>query len=431
MAERINFTKAAIDNLPLPPAGRRAYYGDTKIKGLQVAVTDKGSKTFVVYKKIGGKPTRIKLGTFPDLAVARARKLAEVQLGKIAEGINPQAEKQRREAEKVTLTEAFESFLIARKGLRPKTVKDYRQIVTKALQDWKDKPLQSITPAMVADRHRKLGTQNGEAYANLTMRCFRSIWNFAADYYSDEDGRSWLPGNPVRRLSKQRAWYRDKRRRGHIQPHQMPAWFKAVRALQDEPAGSSAETVGDYLTLLILTGLRRSEAAELTWDRIDLKARTLTILDTKNYEDHVLPLSDALMELLQQRDRAAAKLAEDTKQERSSYVFPGRNKGGYLKEPRPQMQRVIEASGVSFTLHDLRRTFVTVAEGLDIPAYALKRLLNHKMSNDVTARYIVTDVERLRRPMQEITDHVLACAEKSPQSPGDGEVEQAAQPEAI
>jgi hypothetical protein len=40
----------------------------------------------------------------------------------------------------------------------------------------------------------------------------------------------------------------------------------------------------------------------------------------------------------------------------------------------------------------------------------LKRLLNHKMANDVTAGYIVTDVERLRAPMQRITDFILQAA---------------------
>jgi integrase len=61
----------------------------------------------------------------------------------------------------------------------------------------------------------------------------------------------------------------------------------------------------------------------------------------------------------------------------------------------------------TFTLHDLRRTFITVAESLDIPAYAIKRLVNHKLSGDVTAGYIVGDVERLRAPMQRITDYLL------------------------
>ena len=59
------------------------------------------------------------------------------------------------------------------------------------------------------------------------------------------------------------------------------------------------------------------------------------------------------------------------------------------------------------TVHDLRRTFITIAESLDISAYALKRLMNHKMNGDITASYIVTDVERLRKPMQKITDYIL------------------------
>jgi hypothetical protein len=55
-----------------------------------------------------------------------------------------------------------------------------------------------------------------------------------------------------------------------------------------------------------------------------------------------------------------------------------------------------------------------VAESLDIPAYALKRLLNHKMSGDVTAGYIVSDVERLRKPMQQIADFLLSAASVKP-----------------
>lgn len=78
------------------------------------------------------------------------------------------------------------------------------------------------------------------------------------------------------------------------------------------------------------------------------------------------------------------------------------------------MAKVIKESSISFTIHDLRRTFLTVAESLDIPAYAVKRLANHKMSNDVTAGYIVTDVERLRQPMQKITDYILKCAGYKP-----------------
>jgi hypothetical protein len=65
---------------------------------------------------------------------------------------------------------------------------------------------------------------------------------------------------------------------------------------------------------------------------------------------------------------------------------------------------------VPFCIHDLRRTFATIADSLDIPGYALKALLNHKGGSDVTAGYVVASTERLREPMQKITDYVLRCA---------------------
>lgn len=78
----------------------------------------------------------------------------------------------------------------------------------------------------------------------------------------------------------------------------------------------------------------------------------------------------------------------------------------HLVEPKTAVARVVALSGISFTPHDLRRTFITIAEGLDIPAYALKRLLNHKQAGDVTAGYIIPNTERLREPMQRITDFI-------------------------
>jgi len=120
--------------------------------------------------------------------------------------------------------------------------------------------------------------------------------------------------------------------------------------------------------------------------------------------DHTLPLSDFLYDLLQQRNNNAI----------NEFVFQRANGTGYICEQRKQIAKVIKESGVSFTIHDLRRTFLTIAESLDIPAYAVKRQANHKMSNDVTAGYIVADVERLRQPMQKITDYILKCTDYKP-----------------
>lgn len=180
------------------------------------------------------------------------------------------------------------------------------------------------------------------------------------------------------------------RRKTFIKAHELAPWYQGIQALENA-------ILRDYLLLIIFTGLRRQEAAKLQWSQVDFKAGTLTITDTKNHETHILPLSDYLHSLLLKLHRNAA----------SAFVFPGPGAGGHIIEPHKQIAKVVKETGSHFTVHDLRRTFITVAESLDIPAYALKRLLNHKMQNDVTAGYIMTDTERLRKPMQQITDFLL------------------------
>jgi integrase len=204
--------------------------------------------------------------------------------------------------------------------------------------------------------------------------------------------------NPVTRAMK-RAWYRVERRQTVIKPHELEAWVQAVLNLP-------GEDIRDYFMLVLLTGLRRQEALGLTWDDVDLAGRTLVVRDPKNRRDHQLPLSDYLFDLLQRR-RA---------QSQSVHVFADQL-GRRLSNFRYAQAAVEKASGVSFSIHDLRRTFATIAESLDIPAYGLKRLLNHADGADVTAGYIVANVERLREPMQRITDYVLRLSGIKPTAP--------------
>jgi integrase len=249
---------------------------------------------------------------------------------------------------------------------------------------------------MVAKRHRDLG-ERSQARANIAMRVLRALFNFAAGEYEDENGQSLILENPVNRLSHTRAWYRVDRRKSVIKAHDLAKWYHALLSVKKDNEGYQHSTICDYLLVILLTGLRRTEAMQLKWENIDFDARSLTVMDTKNHENHELPLSDHLYDLLKNRHEEAY----------SPYVFPGDGKRGHIIEPRKTMNKITECCGVTFTLHDLRRTFITIAESLDIPAYALKRLLNHKMNQDVTAGYIISDIERLRRPMQMVTDYLM------------------------
>jgi integrase len=369
---------------------------DAKTPGLLVRVTDKGVKSFTVYRRINGRPQRVKLGRYPDMSIEQARNSARQTLGLIASGVDPIAKRRADKVRGVTLGEVFESYL---KGhdLKPGTVRDYRRVMAEAFPDWLDKPMLAISKDMVERRHQMRG-ERSKARANNAMRVLRALFNFAVARYEDAEGQPLLKDNPVKRISSTRAWYRVERRQSLIKDYQLSAWFRAVQGLKAERDRGKADMARDYFLLIIFTGLRKEEAAKLRWANIDFEACTFTIRDTKNRDVHVLPLPSFIYDLLSERRQDVT----------SPYVFPGIGDSENPCDLRYWIDKVTAESGIKFTLHDLRRTFITTAESLDISVYALKRLLNHRIDrSDVTAGYIITDVERLRKPMQKINDHLL------------------------
>ena len=378
--------------MPTSTSVRLCY--DTQLRGFGLRV-GRASKTYFAEKRVNGKTRRVTIGRHGVFTCEQGRREALRLLGRMASGHDPNADKLAAKAQGVTLDGAFEAFLEVRHHTE-KTAYTYRRLMEVVFADWRDRPLAAITKDMVVKRHADVTSHRGPAYANLAMRLLRSVWNFAAAQFEDANGNPLIPENPVNRLSRLRAWNRVRPRETVIKPHQLPTWYRAVSNLRSSRASDKAEAVRDYLLLLLFTGLRREEAARLRWEDIDFEARTMKIPVTKNHESLTLPMSSFLLDLLTER-RACTN---------GVFVFPGNGAAGHLVEPRKQVAKIRAESGVQFTLHDLRRTFITVAESLDVSAYALKRLVNHKTGGDVTAGYIVHDVERLREPMQKIANHL-------------------------
>ncbi|MCP3680232.1 MAG: site-specific integrase [Gammaproteobacteria bacterium] len=157
-----------------------------------------------------------------------ARKQAQIILGKIATGIDPIAEKQAQHYYGITLAQAFEDYLQARKSLKASTALDYRRGLNQVLSDWMDKPLTSITKEMIVKRHTEHGEKRSQARANLAMRILRAIFNFAINEYEDAKGKPVISDNPVKRLSHARSWYRIERRHSVIKRHELATWYEGL-----------------------------------------------------------------------------------------------------------------------------------------------------------------------------------------------------------
>lgn len=394
-------TKSYIDRLPLPKVGAtgkasQTIYRDGALPGFGILVGSGGTKSFFVETRISGRVRRVSIGKYGHLTPVQARIKAQEFLGSIVLGNDPAAEKRAVTAKATTLGAAFEDYLLTRKDLKPGTIKNYRKCVDGCLSDWLQTRLIDITKDMVQKRHSDIG-KTAPARANNTMRVLRAVFNHALAKYEDAKGKPVITLNPVERISRTRAWYPIERRRTLIKPHELPSFFKATEKL-------AYDVTRDYIHFLLFTGLRKSEGANLRWSDVSLEDRTFTIPDTKNKEPHTLPLSDYLFDLLKRRkDEGSDRI----------WVFPSPMLDGPLRDPKQAMAQVGEGMGKHVTFHDLRRTFITIAESLDIPAYALKQLLNHRNPNDVTAGYIIADVNRLRVPMEKIASTIKLYGEQN------------------
>ena len=400
-----SITRTQVDRIKTPRSGL-LFVRDIDQPGFGVKVTISGTKSFFVESRIRGKNrTRRKvIGRYPidadegirEHAIVTAKSKALVYLSHFQQGNDPIGDGKviADDDHNPTLQRIFDDY-VATKALKPSTVDDYNKVLKWGLSDWLNVHVVEIDRDDVLKRHQTLGKRS-HAQSNYALRLLRALFNFAIERYRDARGRPVITDNPVILLSRVKAWHRIPRRRTVIKRHELPAWIKAVRALEGVRGSTAAPVVRDYLQFLLFTGMRRTEAATLRRKDIDLKDSTFVAPETKNWSDHALPMSGPVREILTRRLN-----------EPGPWAFPNVASSGPIEDVRHWTLKVQDASGVTFTLHDLRRTFTTVAESLDLSGYTLKRLLNHKINDsDVTSGYIVSDVERLRSPMDRIASRL-------------------------
>jgi len=404
------FTQRFINSLP--ETDTLTVYFDTDLTGFGIYTKGK-TKTYFVKSRVGKKQIKITIGRASLFTLAEARVEAKAKLSQMASGIDPVAVKRAEEVAETTLEKAMEKYLETR-SLKPGTVLTYNKLFRLYMSDWLKKPISSITKEMIAQRHKRVSTNNGSAPANNLMRTFRAVYNFAR---SLSDGA--IPENPVSRLTETRQWNKVDRRRTFLKSHELQHWYNAATKIQNF-------MIRDYLLLILFTGLREKEGLNLTWEHVDMQDRSFTVAKelTKNGRPHTLPMSNFIYNIFERLHKLKT----------NGYVFPGSGKEGHLVESAKQIQFITAQTlyalngvtckedlekkiqddpeyevipGISFCLHDLRRTFVTVAESLDISYAALKKLLNHADGNDVTGGYLQITTDRLRDPMERISSKLM------------------------
>lgn len=385
------------------------YIQDSQLKGLYQRERTTGNKWVVKAKQRGiNKPVTITLGRVEVIPVRDARRLAREKLSLLALGINPntQAKQSRAISSQlcITLRDALEEYLSLRK-LKPSTEKSYRQVIARAFTGWLDKPLRDISRRNIVKRYQEIqegiarrkkqpekANPRGLAEAQKAMRYLSAIMNsYAKDTLK---GQPVLPdGNTVLVLKDKRARVKLKPRKRFLNPSERSVIYKVIQASRESNNQSGiSQQQGDFVLLLLTTGMRFDEARLLKWKNIT--EDTYTITDTKNGRDHTLPMTSSVSALFK-RNRTD-----------SEWVFPGREDGPASMSTA--IKKVVVESGVSFTAHDLRRTAATVAAEHGFSRDQIGRLLNHSVSN-VTEAYIQKTAVALMPILEAIEQDILGA----------------------
>ena len=368
MSNKINFTKANIESLPLPDAGKRADYWDTKKTGLAVRVASTGVKTFCVLRKVGGKLERVTIGKFPAVTIEQARDKADEVNALIAKGENPNDQRRRDRAE-MTFSKFWDEYMsqYSRVHKKPRTIQEDEKTYKNYLSSLGTCKLSKITKEDCKALHREIAKRTSGATANRAIAVLSGALGFAQD-------AGYLTDNPARAVKRFKEIARDR----YIQSDEMmPFW----QALLDEPNRDFA----DFFMIALLTGQRRADVLAMRWNQISLERKEWRIPDPKNGEPLTVPLVAEVVSLLQARQAKS-----------SEWVFPGEGKTGHLAEPKTAWRRILERAGIDdLRIHDLRRTLGSNMAAAGVNTITTAWAMGHKtLSMALRYQQLGTDPRR-------------------------------------
>jgi len=370
---------AWLRTLETPTAGR-VEIRDARVSGLILRMTSAGAATWCIRTRTkDGKQTRLKMGTWPEMGITDARKAARKMLASVTLGADPAAERKAARAARAeesrlqTVQEALEAWQadraadtkspwsdkhstevarIAARYILPKLGKRKLKQTTRA--DW--------TGIVTAKR------KTAPAMAALIYRVVSAFLNHA-----EAQGLVDLPLLP-RKGAATLAPAPKPRDRVLTDQELALLWDVADR----EPPKLRA-----FVRLLILTGAREIEVADVVCREIDLASGLWCIPGerTKNQAGYTVPLNaSALAEL-----RAVWPADDDV---RPGHHLLGRSRGagfrGFSKlKERVDVAMAGEAAKAKLPApapwrwHDLRRTVRTGLTRLGVPREHAEAAINH------------------------------------------------------
>lgn len=372
-------TKRFVD-LIQPPAGNAAkdfFFWDDDLPGFGLRAKASGVKSYVIQYRQAGRSRRMTLGRHGVLTADEARRLARVQLGKVAHGKDPakdRSDERRAPTVKDLGADYLERHAIPNK--RPSSVRNDQAMLESIV-------LPRFGPLKVKEVTRRdveamiLAMKATPYRANRVRALLSKMFALAVAW-------GWRADNPAAGVAK----FQEQKRDRWLREEELR---RLIAILDTHPNQRAANIV----RLLILTGARKGEVMGATWDQFDLERGVWTkpAHTTKQRRTEHTPLSGQAVALL--RDLRARAGDQD------QFVFPGDTPGKPIMDIKKFWREVSTAAAISDArIHDLRHTFAShlVSSGVSLPIVG--RLLGHTQPQ-TTHRYAHLADDPLRNAAEE------------------------------
>jgi integrase len=385
--DQLNFTKASIETLPLPPQGKRKYYRDggspKSVRGLEVCVLANGKRTFYLSRWAHGKSQRVRLGAFPEMSIEQARKKAMAENAAIEAGRDPSADRAAKR-EEWTFGELFMWWMDTHAKLRRKTYKEDQAVYDRYLTGLGGVPLSEVTKSELRQLHGGLGKTHGARTANKALELVRAVFGQAIKH--DRFERA----NPVLGVEMYERPTRDRR----LMAHEVAKFFEVLDS-QAEPY------MRDYIYLSLFTGQRQANVLAMRWDQIDWPGKVWRVPESKNGRPVSVPLLDVELQLLEGRKKEVGT---------SPWVFPSPrgSTSGHMEEPKKGWDTIRKKAGIpDLRIHDLRRSLGSwmVDAGATLPV--IGQALGHQ-SQAATAIYARLSLDPVREAKERAIGAMLS-----------------------
>jgi integrase len=367
---KTRLTAAAVERLRPPGAGQIEYF-DTHLPAFGLRISYSGTKAWFVTTRVDGKLTRITLGRHPAITLAEARDNARQVIEQAKGGYDPrqihaEAQRQKEKERRTTFGGIAELFMErhVERNLRPNTAREYRRILRGSdTQDWQPRPISSITIADVVDLLHRIEARGSPAAANRALAYLSKFFNWCLE----QDHLNVSPTIRVRALTSTRS------RERVLSPEELAWIWKGLDGW--------TSTFAALFTILLLTGQRRAEVGGMRWHELQDVGTGRAVWElpasrTKNRQAHLVPLVAEVQAILSGLPRIGP-LVFTSRSERSISGF-SKAKAALDERITALRRKAGLAPLPAWTLHDLRRTMVTMMnERLGIAPHIVEAVVNH------------------------------------------------------